>query len=154
MFLLGENCERNILLLGSVFRSDLFMYRILESIHQTHILHSLRAFAQLYGFIPLILVNCRFSANPEFEFRRAITKFETTETWSRMELRCQVARKWQGPMIRVAFPCFLLTLVTITSFGFDLDTEGGDRISYLVTLVLTFVAFAFVSCSKDGFLSA
>lgn len=91
----------------------------------------------------VLIFNRRYSAIPEFEFRRALTKFETTETWSRMELRCQVARRPEGPMYRVAFPCFLLTLVTITSFGFDLDLEFSERIAYLVTLVLTFVAFAF-----------
>ena len=99
----------------------------------------------------LVILNRQYSAIPEFDFSRTVVKFDCDNTWSRMELHVQMARQPEGPLYRVAFPCFLLTMVTITSFGFDLDLEFAERIAYLVTLVLTFVAFAFVSITLARF---
>lgn len=93
----------------------------------------------------LLVLNRKFSAIPEFDYRRALVKFETTDDWSNFRIMFQISRKPQGPLLRVAFPGFLLTLITVSTFGFDLDDEFGERIAYLVTLILTFVAFNFVS---------
>lgn len=97
-------------------------------------------------FYDMLFWNTKFSAIPDFEFRRALAEFiVANDSFSSIRLRFQVSRTPQGYLFRIAFPLCLLTIVTLAAFGFQLADDFADRIAYLITLVLTFVAFAFVS---------
>ena len=93
----------------------------------------------------LLVWNTNFSASPDFGFSRALVEFVTRRNFSLVVLRLQVVRKPLGYLFRIALPLCLLSVVAVVAFGFRLVEDFGDRVSYLITLILTFVAFAFVS---------
>ena len=93
-----------------------------------------------------VYINRRFADNPDFELKRALVEFvRKDDSWSEFVVHFQMLRKPQGYLYRLAFSILLLTIVTLSAFTFDAVTGIEARISYLITLVLTFVAFSFVS---------
>lgn len=89
--------------------------------------------------------NTAFSASPDFDFRRGLVEFVFKNDFSLVVLQLQVARRPMGYLFRIAVPLCLLSLIAVVAFAFRIVQDFGDRVSFLVTLILTFVAFAFVS---------
>ena len=100
----------------------------------------------------IVYMNRRFAENPDFEFKRGLLEFVRKDnSWSEFVVHFQMLRKPQGYLYRIGFSILLLTVVTASAFSFDAVNEFGDRVSYLITLILTFVAFSFVSRSPMKF---
>lgn len=85
---------------------------------------------------------------PEFHLHRALLTFkvagEPGYQWSQVIVTFQLARLPHGPLVRIVFPAFLLSALTLVTFSFDLTNNFIDRINFLITLILAMTAFQFV----------
>eukprot|EP00457_Paulinella_chromatophora_P008493 gb/GEZN01008528.1/.p1 GENE.gb/GEZN01008528.1/~~gb/GEZN01008528.1/.p1 ORF type:complete len:433 (-),score=30.95 gb/GEZN01008528.1/:85-1383(-) len=63
--------------------------------------------------------------------------------FSKFYIRLKVVRMWYGYAFRVILPLVVLASISFAAFGFDVNDGRGDRISFLVTLLLTMTAFQF-----------
>jgi hypothetical protein len=93
--------------------------------------------------------NRAFSAIPDFVARRVITEFSVRDNcWGQMVMRIQMERRPEGTLGRIASMCSLLNASTLCVFAMDPVTDLGNRVSFLITLILAFVAFQFIISSS------
>jgi hypothetical protein len=59
-----------------------------------------------------------------------------------------MARRPEGSIGRIVVQCALLALATLCTFSLDPVDGHGDRINFLVTAILAFVAFQFIVASQ------
>jgi hypothetical protein len=89
-----------------------------------------------------------FMVMPEFHLHRALLTFKVAGEpgyyWSQVIVTFQLARLPHGPLVRIVFPAFLLSALTLVTFSFDLTNNFIDRINFLITLILAMTAFQFV----------
>lgn len=105
---------------------------------------------------PLLILNRQYCTIPDFDVERVVVQFknacydgdealgENTFRWSQVVTRIQIKRRAEGYLYRVGFYNLLLAYTSICTFAID-PTEGlGDRIGFLITLILASVAFQFI----------
>ena len=96
-----------------------------------------------------IQFNRAFSAIPDFEAQRVIVEFAVREDcWGQVKIRIQMARLPEGTLGRIASLCALLGISTLCTFSMDPVNNHTDRVNFLITLILAFVAFQFIVSSS------
>jgi hypothetical protein len=104
---------------------------------------------------PLVILNREYCTFPDFTAKRCIIKFcsacykgdelhdENAFRWGQVIIRFQMKRNPKGYLYRVGMYNFFLSFTSVCTFAINL-TELGDRVGFLITLILASVAFQFI----------
>jgi hypothetical protein len=96
-----------------------------------------------------IQLNRAFSAIPDFDAKRIVAEFAVRENcWGQFRFRVQMSRRPEGTLGRVASLCALLGVATLSTFGMNPVDGHDDRVGFLITCILAFVAFQFIVSSS------
>jgi hypothetical protein len=111
--------------------------------------------ARRCGGDSFVTLNREFSALADFELERVTAEFACRTThaeaavtnafaWGQLVVQFQIVRRWEGHVVRLAFLAFLLSLVSVASFGYDIVDSLNDRAGLIMNLVLANTAFQLV----------
>eukprot|EP00483_Globobulimina_turgida_P010902 UN10923 len=96
-------------------------------------------------------IDPRYSVIDEWDLETAILEFgdadpfasRSKSSYAMIVLRLKVKRRWKVFFFSVLLMMFCISVLALTAFSLNAD-EMGDRLSLLITLILTAVAFSFV----------
>lgn len=106
--------------------------------------------------VPLLILNRQYCTVPDFDVERCVVQFKNacyggeevlgddSFRWGQVTVRVQLKRKAEGYMYRVGFYNFLLAYTSVCAFALNPVDGLGDRLSFLITLILAAVAFQFI----------
>lgn len=106
--------------------------------------------------VPLLILNRQYCTIPDFDVERCLLQFRNAcyagdevlgdgaFRWSQVTIRIQLKRKAEGYLYRVAFYNLLLAYTSVCAFALNPVDGLGDRIGFLITLILAAVAFQFI----------
>ena len=111
--------------------------------------------ARRCGGDSFVTLNREFSALADFELERVTAEFACRTTraeavvanafaWGQLVVQFQIVRRWEGHVVRLAFLAFLLSLVSVASFGYDIVDSLNDRAGFIMNLVMANTAFQLV----------
>eukprot|EP01083_Nonionella_stella_P179832 639562_1 len=100
-------------------------------------------------------IDPRYSVIDEWDLDTAILEFgdaqavtsRSQSSYAMIVLRLKVKRRWKVFFANIVLLMACLSLLALTTFSLDAD-EMGDRLSLLITLILTAVAFNYVVFSS------
>lgn len=105
---------------------------------------------------PLLILNRQYCTIPDFDVERCLIQFQNAcyagdealgddaFRWGQVTIRIQLKRKAEGYLYRVAFYNLLLAYSSVCAFALNPVGDLGDRIGFLITLILAAVAFQFI----------
>jgi len=106
--------------------------------------------------VPLLILNRQYCTIPDFDVERCVMQFRNAcyggeealggdaFRWSQVTVRVQLKRKAEGYLYRVGFYNLLLAYTSVCTFALNPVDGLGDRIGFLITLILAAVAFQFI----------
>mmetsp|Transcript_234 Transcript_234/g.373 ORF Transcript_234/g.373 Transcript_234/m.373 type:complete len:431 (+) Transcript_234:130-1422(+) len=106
--------------------------------------------------VPLLILNRQYCTVPDFDVERCVLQFRSAcyagdevlgdeaFRWGQVTIRIQLKRKAEGYLYRVAFYNLLLAYTSVCAFALNPVDGLGDRIGFLITLILAAVAFQFI----------
>ncbi len=105
---------------------------------------------------PNLILNRQYCTIPDFDVERCVVQFCNTcyageehlvndaFRWSQVVIRFQIKRRAAGYLYRVGFYNLLLAYTSVCTFALSPVDDLGDRIGFLITLILAAVAFQFI----------
>lgn len=106
--------------------------------------------------VPLVTLNRQYCTVPDFDIERCVVQFksacyggeeymgEDAFRWSQVTMRIQLKRKAAGYLYRIGLYNLLLAYASVCAFAMNPVDDLGDRIGFLITLILSSVAFQYI----------
>jgi len=105
---------------------------------------------------PSLILNRQYCTFPDFDAKRVVVQFasavydaereldENAFRWGQVTIRFQLVRQHSRYLYRVGFYNFVLSVTSVCAFALSPIDDLGDRIGFLITLILAAVAFQYI----------